>query len=72
MNKLIEYGTTTYTECLVDMVKLITKRGIDAAILILAEVRAPFSAFSSSAQTMQIEVPDAAFVPKAALAFCLI
>lgn len=52
LGKLTKYGTTTYAECLDDMVRLMIESGVEVAIPILAEARAPFGAPTSSAQTV--------------------
>lgn len=35
LDKLTEYGTAAYTECMDNMIKLMTKRRVEAAVPIL-------------------------------------
>lgn len=66
MDKLTEFSTAAYAKCLDNMVKLMTKRGVDVATPILAKVRAPFGAPTSLAQIVRVKVPDAALVSESA------
>lgn len=50
LDKLTKYSTTAYMEFINDMIKLMTERGIEAVIPILAEARASFRAPVSSTQ----------------------
>lgn len=59
LDELTEYGTTTYTKCLNDIVKLIIERKVDAAVPILVEARAPFEALAPSAQIVWVKVLNA-------------
>lgn len=47
LDELTKYGATVYTECMDDMIKLMTEREVKAAIPILVEARAPFGALAS-------------------------
>lgn len=49
LDELMKYGTAAYAECLNDMVKLMTEREVNAAILILVEARTLFRASMSLA-----------------------
>lgn len=44
LDELIEYGIAVYVECMDDVIKLKTERGVKVAVSILAELRAPFGA----------------------------
>lgn len=58
MDELTEYGSAAYAKCLDDMVKLMIEKGVNAAVLILAEVRAAFGASTFSTQIVRVEVLD--------------
>lgn len=51
-----------YVKCMDDMIKLMTKRGVRAAIPILAEAKASYGDPVSLIRTIQIELPKVSLV----------
>lgn len=47
-----------YVECMDNMIKLMTERGLEATVSILAETKAPLGALASFIQTVHVELSD--------------
>lgn len=58
LDKLIEYGTTVFVECIDYMIKLRTKRRVEMVVLILVKAKAPYRVLSSSIQKFQMELSE--------------
>lgn len=58
-DKLTDYGTIVYVECIDDMIKLVTKIEVKTAISTLPKVNFSYEALVSSIQTIQVELPKA-------------
>lgn len=59
VTELSEYATVAYVEYIGDMIKLITERGIEAAVSVLAKVKKSYGPLTSPFQTTKLELPEA-------------
>lgn len=56
IEKQVEYGTTTYVQCLADVEKEFQAKGIDSALPVIVKMRRPFGS-SSAPTSSQVTTP---------------
>lgn len=57
--KLLKYAAAAYVECIGNKIKLMTKKGVEANFLILAQVKKSYCPSVSPSRTIIVELPEA-------------
>lgn len=60
--ELSEYATAAYVECIVDMIRLMTDRGIKAVVSVLMKAKNSYGPPVSLSQTTRVELPECSLI----------
>lgn len=60
--ELFEYAAIAYIECINDMIRLMTNKGIEVVILVLTEAKKLYGPPASPSQTTRVEPPKASLI----------